>query len=389
MFEINENAKQPARIKIFGIGGGGCNAVDTMIQSELQGVDFVVSNTDAQALRRSESPLKLQLGEEQTKGLGAGADPAVGRNAAEEDRERIKEILTNTEMVFITAGMGGGTGTGGAPVIAEISKEVGALTVAVVTKPFIFEGKRRQRVAEEGIMELKKVTDTLITIPNQRLLSITGKKTSLLDAFKMADDVLLYAVKGISDLITVNGIINLDFADIKTIMSEKGMALMGTGTSKSENRAMQAAQDAISSPLLQDLSIKGAKGVLINITGGPDLSLYEVNEASTLIQEQAHEEANIIFGAVINDGMEDGVRVTVIATGFSNGSEEVDDKPKNIPAITKPIARMPKKDQDIPTYIRKDYGDREVTRLGRITPDFPEDDIGYDVPAFLRKQARE
>lgn len=388
MFEISENSKQPARIKVFGIGGGGCNAVDTMIQSKLDGVEFVIANTDTQALKTSEAPLKLQLGERLTKGLGAGADPVIGRNAAEEDRERIRELLLGTEMVFITAGMGGGTGTGGAPVVAEVSREVGALTVAVVTRPFIFEGKRRQRVAEEGITELKGVTDTLITIPNQRLLSIAGKNTSFLDAFKMADEVLLYAVKGVSDLITVKGIINLDFADVKTIMSGRGMAVMGTGTSNSENRAVQAAQDAISSPLLQDSNIRGAKGVLINITGGPDLTLYEVNEASTLIQEQAHEDANIIFGAVINDVMKDDLRVTVIATGFSNGGEEVSSDLKSIPSLTKSFTKMMDGDEDVPTYIRKDFGDREVTRLGRIIPDFPEDEAGYDVPTFLRRQIR-
>ena len=389
MFEIDENTKQPARIKVFGVGGAGCNAVNTMIQSKLEGVDFVATNTDAQALKRSDTSLRLQLGERLTKGLGAGADPEVGKKAAEEDRERIKELLVDTEMVFITAGMGGGTGTGGAPVVAEISKEVGALTVAVVTKPFVFEGKRRQRLAEEGIKELEKVTDTLITIPNQRLLSITGKNTSLIDAFHIADEVLLYAVKGISDLITVSGLINLDFADVKTIMSERGMALMGTGSSNSENRAVQAAQDAISSPLLQDLTIEGAKGILINITGGTDLALREINEASILIQEQAHEDANIIFGAVIDELMEDDLRVTVIATGFSNGTEETHDDIKAVSKFKKPAGKVMSEDRDIPTYIRKDYGDREITRLGMIIPDFPEDEVGYEVPAFLRRQLRE
>ncbi len=391
IFEMSENAKQPAKIKVFGIGGGGCNAVNTMIQSKLEGVDFISANTDAQALRISNAPLKLQLGERLTKGLGAGADPATGRNAAEEDRERIRELLMGTDMVFITAGMGGGTGTGGAPVAAEISKEIGALTVAVVTKPFLFEGKKRQRTAEEGITELKRVADTLITIPNQRLLLISEKNTPLLGAFKMADEVLLHAVRGISDLITVNGLINLDFADVKTTMSEKGLAIMGTGASSGENKAIEAAQNAISSPLLQDLSIEGARGILINITGGSDLTLHEINEASTLIQEQAHEDANIIFGAVINDAMDDEVRVTVIATGFKKGVEEVRYDKKNGHSQEKIFTTVKDKDRDIPTYIRKDFGDREVIRLGRITPEFPEEEdyYEYEIPAFLRKEIRE
>jgi len=389
MFEINENSNVPARIKVFGVGGGGCNAVNTMIQSKLSGVDFISANTDAQALKTSKAPLKLQLGETLTKGLGAGADPVIGKNAAEEDRERIRELLKGTDMVFVTAGMGGGTGTGAAPVVAEISKEVNALTVAVVTKPFIFEGKKRQRAADEGIMELKKVADTLITIPNQKLLSVTGKNTALLDAFKMADEVLLHAIRGISDLITVNGLINLDFADVKTIMSEKGMALMGTGSSNGDNKALEAAQSAVSSPLLEDLSIKGARGILINITGGSDLTLYEVNEASTLIQEQAHEDANIIFGAVINDNMDEEVRVTVIATGFTNGAGDVKSEFKDVSSLKATLSKIEKEDPDIPTYIRKDYGDREVIRLGRIIPDFPEDEDEYDIPTFLRRQIRE
>ena len=352
-------------------------------------MDFVAANTDVQALQTSNAPLKLQLGQRLTKGLGAGADPVIGKNAAEEDRERIREVVANTDMVFITAGIGGGTGTGGAPVVAQVSKEVGALTVAVVTKPFLFEGKRRQKVADEGIMELKRVVDTLITIPNQRLLAISGKNTSLIDAFKKADEVLLHAVRGISDLITVNGLINLDFADVKTIMSEKGMALMGTGTASGGNRAVEAAQHAISSPLLQDLSVEGAQGLLINITGGSDLSLFEINEASTLIQEQAHEDANIIFGAVINETMEEEVRVTVIATGFNGTVNEVGTELKDISSFTQFTSKIKKEDQDIPTYIRKDYGDREVIRLGRIIPDCVEDEDEYEIPTFLRRQARE
>ncbi|HWP35892.1 MAG TPA: cell division protein FtsZ, partial [Thermodesulfobacteriota bacterium] len=310
-----------ARIKVIGVGGGGCNAINTMIGADLHSVDFIAANTDRQALEASRAPIKIQLGAKLTRGLGAGANPEVGRNAALEDRDHLRELLAGSDMVFITAGLGGGTGTGGAPVIAEIAKEVGALTVAVVTKPFLFEGKKRLRQAEEGWRALKGVVDTLITIPNQRLLNIAGKSTSMLETFKRADEVLLQAVKGISDLITIHGLINLDFADVRTIMAETGMALMGTGTASGENRAIEAAQKAISSPLLEDVSIHGARGVLINITGGPSLTLFEVNEASTLIQEEAHEDANIIFGAVIDEHMTDEIRVTVIATGF--GEEPV------------------------------------------------------------------
>ncbi|HVN87740.1 MAG TPA: cell division protein FtsZ, partial [Candidatus Binatia bacterium] len=305
-----------ASIKVVGIGGGGGNAVNTMIASGLPGIDFITANTDVQALRASLAPVKLQLGEQLTKGLGAGANPDVGREAALEDSERLREVLAGADMVFITAGMGGGTGTGGAPVVARIAKELGALTVGVVTKPFQFEGKKRMRQADVGIAALKDAVDTLIAIPNQRLLVIAGRNTSLLDTFKKADDVLLQAVRGISDLITVHGLINLDFADVRTIMADMGMAMMGCGIASGESRAIEAAQKAVSSPLLEDISIQGAQGVLINITGSPDLSLHEVNEAATLIQEEAHEDANIIFGAVIDERMGDEIRITVIATGF-------------------------------------------------------------------------
>ncbi len=306
-----------ASIKVVGVGGGGGNAVNTMIDSGLGGVQFIAANTDSQALQHNAAPIKLQLGGKETRGLGCGADPEKGRNSAMEVRDRIREALDDTDMVFVTAGLGGGTGTGAAPIVAEIARELGALTVGVVTKPFLFEGRTRMKHAERGLDELHRVVDTVITIPNQRLLALAGKGTSVKESFRLADEVLFNAVRGISDLITIHGLINLDFADVRTIMNEMGVALMGTGTAMGEERAVEAARAAISSPLLEDLSIEGAHGVLINITGGEDLSLYEVNEASTLIQEAAHEDANIIFGAVIDEQMASGeMRVTVIATGL-------------------------------------------------------------------------
>jgi cell division protein FtsZ len=313
MIELVGNEGIGACIKVIGMGGGGGNAVNTMIASALRGVEFIVANTDAQALSNNQATVKLQLGQ---KGLGAGAKPEVGRAATEEYADRIREYLVGSDMVFITAGMGGGTGTGGAPVVGRIAREVGALTVGVVTKPFDFEGKRRMRQAEDGIAELKEAVDTLIVIPNQRLLATAARNTSMLEAFRRADDILLQAVRGISDLVTVHGLINLDFADVRTIMCDMGMAIMGSGIANGENRAIEAAQKAIQSPLLEDMSIRGAKGVLINITGSADLALHEVNDASTLIQEEAHEDANIIFGAVIDESMGDEIRITVIATGF-------------------------------------------------------------------------
>jgi len=308
-----------ASIKVVGVGGGGGNAVNTMIDSGLTGVQFIAANTDSQALQHSRAPMKLQLGDKETRGLGCGADPDKGRSSAIEVRDRIRELLEDTDMVFVTAGLGGGTGTGAAPIVGEIARELGALTVGVVTKPFIFEGRNRMKHAERGLDELHRVVDTVITIPNQRLLALAGKGTSVRDSFRLADDVLFNAVRGISDLITIHGLINLDFADVRTIMNEMGVALMGTGSATGDERAVEAARAAISSPLLEDLSIEGAHGVLINITGGEDLSLFEVNEASTLIQEAAHEDANIIFGAVIDEEMTNGeMRVTVIATGLDD-----------------------------------------------------------------------
>ena len=320
LLAFDGDARLRASIKVVGVGGGGGNALNNMIRSGLQGVEFIAANTDAQALQHNLAPVKLQLGPDSTTGLGCGARPDLGRTSALEVSERLESILTGTDMVFVTAGLGGGTGTGAAPIIAKVAKELGALTVGVVTKPFLFEGKVRMRNAEQGLDDLHSVVDTVITIPNQRLLALAGKNTAIRDAFRLADDVLFNAVRGISDLITIHGLINLDFADVRTIMNEMGVALMGTGVARGEDRAVEAARAAISSPLLEDLSIDGAHGVLINITGGPDLTLYEVNEASTLIQEAAHQEANIIFGAVIDEGMPEGeMRVTVIATGLDDG----------------------------------------------------------------------
>jgi cell division protein FtsZ len=321
VFELSDNFNRGAKIKVIGVGGCGGNAVDTMILSGLEGVEFVSTNTDSQALVSSLADFKVQLGGELTKGLGAGSSPDVGKNAAIESREQLVEICTDVDMVFIAAGMGGGTGTGGAPIVAEVARECGALVVGVVTKPFGFEGARKAAVAEEGLNNLKEVVDTVITIPNQRLLSIASKNTSLADAFKKADDVLFQAVKGISDVITIPGLVNVDFADVKTIMEEMGRALMGSGVAMGENRGLEAARQAISSPLLEDISIKGARGVLINVTGSSDLTLSDMNDASTLIHEEAHPEANIIIGAVIDETMGDEVRVTVIATGFGENSQ--------------------------------------------------------------------
>src|SRR2546427_7148066 len=305
-----------ARIKVIGVGGGGGNAVNRMIDAGIEGIEFVVTNTDLQALKRSRAPVKIQLGGRLTKGLGAGADPEVGRQAALEDTDKIIEVLEGGDMVFVTTGLGGGTGTGGAPIVASLATELGALTVAVVTKPFHFEGRRRMQQAEQGLNELQECVDTVITIPNERLLHTVDRGASLGESFRVADDVLRQAVQGISDLITVPGLINLDFADVKTIMSGMGMALMGAGRATGENRAIEATQQAISSPLLEEASIQGALGVLINITGGPDLTLYEVNAASSIIREAAGEDANIIFGAVIDENMHDEMKITVIATGF-------------------------------------------------------------------------
>ncbi|HWQ00301.1 MAG TPA: cell division protein FtsZ, partial [Vicinamibacterales bacterium] len=309
-----------ARIKVIGIGGGGGNAVNRMVHAGLEGVEFIVANTDVQALAENAAPVKIQIGSKLTKGLGAGADPNVGRQAALEDTERIIEALDGADMVFVTTGLGGGTGTGAAPVVASLASELGALTIAVVTRPFRFEGRKRAQQAEQGLAELRECVDSVITIPNERLLSTITRMTSLTEAFALADDVLRQAIQGISDLIMVPGLINLDFADVKTIMSGMGLAIMGTGVAEGERRAVEAASAAISSPLLEEASVRGARGVIINVTGGPDLSLLEVSEASSIIQEAAHEEANIIFGAVVDPRMQGRVKITVIATGFDRSA---------------------------------------------------------------------
>ncbi|HEY0321166.1 MAG TPA: cell division protein FtsZ [Pyrinomonadaceae bacterium] len=360
-----------ARIKVVGVGGGGGNAVNRMIEAGIEGIEFLVANTDLQALKRSRAPIKIQLGSRLTKGLGAGADPTVGREAALEDTEKIIEVLEGADMVFITTGLGGGTGTGGAPIIASLATELNALTVAVVTKPFHFEGRRRMLQAEQGLRELRECVDTVITIPNERLLHTVERNVSLADSFKVADDVLRQAVQGISDLITVPGLINLDFADVKAIMAGMGLALMGAGRASGEHRAMEATQQAISSPLLEEATIEGAKGVLINITGGPDLTLYEVNEASSIIREAADENANIIFGAVIDETMRDEMKITVIATGFDKVMADVG-------TTTAPGTGMPAQ----PTRYTRTPGDdlaRPVGGTGR-----PDD---LDVPTFIRKKA--
>lgn len=384
MFEFDENRSVGAKIKVIGIGGGGCNALNTMIDLNLEGVDFVAANTDAQVLKISPSPAKIQLGEQITGGRGAGADPEIGRKATLESADQIKTALDGADMVFITAGLGGGTGTGGAPIVANIAKELGALSVAIVTKPFQFEGHRRQAHAEQGWQELNRYADTLITIPNERLLAISGKNMPLLEAFRKADEILYQAAKGISDLILVPGLVNLDFADVKTVMSEMGMAMMGMGVASGENRAMEAGQRAISSPLLEDISIQGAKGILINITGGADLTLHEVNEASSLIQKETHDEANIIFGAVIDERMNGTIRVTVIATGL--GEEEV--KQERIRRL-KVIPDEDVENREIPTFLRRGKTIDEFSdfRFRKAADAFPEVEERYDVPTFMRKQA--
>ena len=390
MIDFEEETGFSAKVKIIGVGGGGCNAIDNMIEAKLQGVDFIAANTDAQALSASKAPVKIQLGAKLTKGLGAGANPKVGEEAALEDVDTIKSALMGADMVFVTAGMGGGTGTGGAPIIAKIAKEIGALTVAIVTKPFEFEGKRRMEQAESGIALLKRIADTLIAIPNQRLLSVTGKNISFMDAFKVADEILLQAAKGISDLILVRGLINLDFADVRTIMSEMGMALMGTGIASGENRASNAAQMAISNPLLEDLTIDGAKGILINISGNRSMTLNEIHEASSLVRNAAHDEANIIFGAVVDESLGDSVRVTVIATGFGSedsltASSELSDKVTPLTrrliddTLEKDTKRVVFKSRKLP-----EFNDITYTKVG-VIDDLNHDE--YDVPAFLRKQA--
>ena len=382
MFELTEVCTEnSAKIKVIGAGGGGGNAVNTMISYSLKGVDFIIANTDAQALDISKAPVRIQIGAEVTKGLGAGSNPEIGRQSALESRDEIRRHLEGADMIFITAGLGGGTGTGAAPVIAQAARECGALTVAIVTKPFQFEGKKRNLQAEEGVAQLRDVVDTLIVVPNQRLLSLGGRGLSLLDAFKKADDILYQAVKGISDLIIVPGLINLDFADVKNIMSNMGMALMGTGTASGENRAIEAAQRAISSPLLEDNTIQGAQGVLLSITGGPDMSLYEVNEASSLIQSEAHEDANIIFGTVIDESMGDEIRITVIATGFEDQARH-----RQAQANVTQLGGFRKEDLQTPTYIRRQKS-RDQGRVVTVGVNDENEHADIDIPTFLRRQA--
>ena len=383
-----------AVIKVAGIGGGGVNAVNRMIDSGLKGVEFIAINTDAQALLMSDADVKLDIGRNLTRGLGAGADPEVGRQAAEEHRDEIEEVLKGADMVFITAGKGGGTGTGGAPVVAEIAKSLGALTIGVVTRPFSFEGRRRAVVAEQGIMSLKDKLDTLIIIPNDRLLQVCDETTSVLEAFKMADEVLLQGVQGITDLITTPGLINLDFADVKTIMTNAGSSLMGIGTARGENRAAEAARNAISSPLLE-ASVEGARGVLLNICGGSDLGLFEVHEAAEIVAKSAHPDANIIFGAVVDDQLGDEVRVTVIASGFDRWITQ----PIESPQHTRVLELEPVEGEDYvlepfggpepsyapePVYAREPV--REVSPAREPTYVFDADeDEDLDIPSFLRR----
>ena len=382
MFELTDVCSEnSARIKVIGVGGGGGNAINTMISYSLRGVDFIIANTDAQALGVSSSPNKIQMGMQITKGLGAGSNPEIGKKSALESRDEIQQYLEGADMIFITAGLGGGTGTGAAPIIAEIARESGALTVAVVTKPFQFEGKKRNTQAEDGIEQLRDVVDTLIVVPNQRLLSLGGRNLSLLDAFKKADDILYQAVKGISDLITVPGLINLDFADVKNIMSSMGMALIGTGMASGENRAVEAAQRAISSPLLEDNTIQGARGILLNITGGSDLSLYEVNEASSLIQAEAHEDANIIFGTVIDETMGDEIRITVIATGFDDGMRK-----KQVPANVSRLGGFRREDLATPAFMRREKS-RDNANVVTMGISEESDTVDMEIPTFLRRQA--
>jgi cell division protein FtsZ len=400
MIDFNDldGSTEPAKLKVVGVGGGGGNALRTMITSGLRGVEFMAVNTDTQALTMNPAPLKIQIGNDATRGLGAGANPEMGRAAALEDRERIAEHLDGCDMVFVTAGMGGGTGTGAAPVIAEIARSLGILTVGVVTKPFMFEGSRRRRQAEEGITNLKSVVDTLITIPNQRLLALAIENTSMLDSFKRADEVLLNAVQGISDLITIGGLINVDFADVRTIMKEQGLALMGTGRAAGERRAVEAANMAVSSPLLEDVSIDGATGILINITGSSNLSLHEVNAASSLIQEAAHDDANIIFGTVIDDTMGDMIKITVIATGFEKPRDKIQPRGEKIMAL--PVQQalpLGRDEKDIPTHIRNKWAEEkpepvqeklQTVRIGRDAVGLTAmGDDEFDIPTFLRKHA--
>lgn len=404
--EFETSSEPLQRIKVIGVGGGGGNAINNMIQAQLEGVEFIVANTDAQALARNLAPTRLQIGTNITRGLGAGAKPEVGMRSAEESRESIKEAMHGADMVFITAGMGGGTGTGAAPVIAQIAKELGILTVAVVTKPFGFEGRRRLQYAEEGLKELRDHVDTVITIPNQKLLSIVGKNTTILEAFRKADDVLLQAVRGITDLITITGLVNVDFADVRTVMDEMGHAMMGAGEATGDTRALDAATQAISSPLLDEISIHGARGVLINITGGYNLALQEVDEAVTVVKDMVHDDAIIVVGAVLDESMEDSVRVTVVATGIGEAEQVAFPSKESLTNKTQPTAKQPAA-QSGSASSRTPVTAKEIAALEGVDPkksnvralrrpmrtldDFntleqTNNEDALDIPTFLRRQ---
>ncbi|MCO4837168.1 MAG: cell division protein FtsZ [Oceanospirillaceae bacterium] len=386
MYELVDNVPQNAIIKVIGIGGGGGNAVSHMLSSEIDGVEFVCANTDAQALRGMEARSVIQLGAQITKGLGAGANPNVGREAALEDRAQIENILQGADMVFITAGMGGGTGTGAAPIVAEVAREMGILTVAVVTKPFPFEGRKRMAIAEQGLKELAEHVDSLITIPNEKLLPVLGKNCSLLTAFSTANDVLLGAVQGIADLITRPGMINVDFADVRTVMSEMGMAMMGTGVARGEDRAREAAEAAVRSPLLEDVDLRGAKGILVNITAGLDMNLGEFSEVGNTIEEFASDNATVVIGTVIDPEMSDELKVTVVATGLGHGYEKIEPLVK---AVVNNPKRRPTIDQmELPAVKDSLAGDAHLSESDADASNGAEGDIGYlDIPAFLRRQA--
>jgi len=385
MFELMDAYSENAVIKVIGVGGGGGNAVEHMVLADIDGVDFICANTDAQALKKSSAHTTLQLGTNITKGLGAGANPEMGKQAALEDRERIAEVIEGADMVFITAGMGGGTGTGAAPVVAEIAKELGILTVAVVTRPFSFEGKKRNLIADSGILELTEYVDSLITIPNEKLMSVLGKNISLLDAFKAANNVLLGAVQGIAELITRPGLINVDFADVRTVMSEMGMAMMGSGESKGEGRAREAAEAAIASPLLEDINLAGARGILVNITAGLSMTIGEFEEVGNAVKEFSSDDATVVVGTVIEPEMSDELRVTVVATGLGQHASRhlplvAEDKP--ISLVTKTSAgEVDYGKLDRPTVIRNQMTSEQRAKQN-------DQDLDYlDVPAFLRRQA--
>ena len=381
MFELMDNTNQSAVIKVVGVGGGGGNAVEHMVCQNIEGVDFVCANTDAQALDRASSRTVIQIGTHITKGLGAGANPEIGRQAAMEDRDRIEEVLSGADMVFITAGMGGGTGTGGAPIVAQVAKELGILTVAVVTTPFPFEGKKRMDIADTGMEELKKYVDSLITIPNEKLLSVLGKQMTLLDAFKAANDVLLGAVQGIAELITRPGLINVDFADVRTVMSEMGMAMMGSGSAKGEDRAREAAERAVSSPLLDNVDLSGARGILVNVTAGLDMSIGEFEEVGNTIKGFASENATVVVGTVIDPELSDELRVTVVATGLGRGEEVVAEQPVKL-VVNKEPSENVEVDYDRPTVLRnKPKSEASKSASGEVNMEY------LDIPAFLRRQA--